>query len=149
MENPEKYPESFFQTVKRTIITTTVIAIALTLSGIFPTGGKSKPVLFGMIWLIAFCIVFGGHWLELVFINYLKFVLPKHILLVYFLRIVYWFLCSIPLFIIANLVANLFSHNTQHLGRWWAFGLIYIGIQLLMHSIMHIRLKKSFYNGVY
>ncbi len=149
MGNPEKYPELFFQTVKRTIITTTVIAIVLTWSGVFPTGGKSKPELFGMIWLIAFCIVFGGHWLELVFINYLKFGLPGNILLLYFVRIAYWFLCSVPLFIAANAVANLFSHTTQHLGRWWAFGLIYIGIQLLMHAIMHIRLRKSFYNGVY
>ena len=149
MENPEKNTESFVETVKRTIITTTIIAIIINWSGIFPSGEKSKLAVFGMIWLVVFCIVFGGHWLELLFINHIKFVLPKNILFLYFVRICYWFLCSIPLFVLATLVNNLLSHRTGHLGGWWAFGFLYIGIQLLMYAIMHTRLKKSFYNGVY
>jgi len=149
MENSEKITESFFQTVKRTIITTTVIAAIITLSGIFPTSGKSKLVLFAIVWLIVFCIVFGGHWLELIFINYIKFGLPNNIALLYLVRIAYWFFSSIPLFIIANFVADLFTHGARPLGQWWAFGLIYIGIELIMYLIMYIKMKKSFYNGVY
>jgi len=149
MKNPEKFTESFTKTVIRTIITTTIIAIILYWLHVFPTGDKSKLSLFEMIWSIVFCIVFGGHWLELLFINYIKFALPKNILLLYFIRIVYWFLCSVPLFFIADLVDNLFSHNTGHLGHWWAFGFFYIAIELFMHAIMQIRSKKSFYNGVY
>ncbi|MGZ3778208.1 MAG: hypothetical protein ACXVI9_11825 [Mucilaginibacter sp.] len=44
---------------------------------------------------------------------------------------------------------NLFSYQAGNLGRWWVFGFFYIGIQLVMHAIMHLRFKKSFYNGVY
>ena len=149
MQNPEKNTESFLQTVKRTIITTTIIALVLYLINIFPSGESSKLKVFGIIWLVIFSIVFGGHLLELVFINHIKFSLPRNILLLYFIRIGYWFLSSIPLFILANFVSNLFSHKRGHLGNWWTFGFIYIGIQLLMYGIMHIRLKKSFYNGVY
>ena len=149
MENPEKNTESFIQTLIRTVLTTTIIAVILYLLHIFPSGGESKLALFEMIWLVVFCIVFGGHWLELVFINQVKFVLPKNILLLYLIRIGYWFLCSIPLFFLANSITNLFSHKTGQLGHWWIFGFFYIGIQLFMHGIMHIRFKKSFYNGVY
>ncbi|MDB5124570.1 MAG: hypothetical protein JWP94_2699 [Mucilaginibacter sp.] len=149
MEDPEKNTEPFVQTAIRAILTTTIIAVILSWLHIFPSGDKSKLTLFEMIWLIVFCIVFGGHWLELVFINQVKFALPKNIVLLYFIRIGYWFLCSIPLFFIANLINDLFSHKTEQLGHWWAFGFFYNGIQLLMHAIMHIRFKKSFYNGVY
>jgi len=149
MENPEKNTESFIQTAGRTVLTTTIIAVILNWLHVFPSGGESKLTVFEIIWLIIFCIVFGGHWLELLFINHIKFALPKNILVLYLLRIVYWFLCSIPLFIAAGLINNLFSHKTGYLGHWWTFGFLYIGIQLLMHAIMHIRFKKSFYNGVY
>lgn len=149
MKNPEKNTESFIQTAIRTILTTTIIAIILNWLHVFPSDGKSKLALFEMIWLVVFLIVFGGHWLELLFINGIKFSLPKNIPSLYFMRIVYWFLCAVPLFFIANLIANLFSHNTVRMGHWWMFGFFYIGIQLLMHAIMQLRLKKSFYNGVY
>lgn len=149
MEDPEKNTEPFVQTVIRTILTTTIITVILSWLHIFPSGDKSKLTLFEMIWLIVFSIVFGGHWLELMFINQIKFALSKNIVLLYFIRIGYWFLCSIPLFFIANLINDLFSHKTGHLGHWWTFGFFYIGIQLLMHAIMHMRFKKSFYNGVY
>jgi hypothetical protein len=149
MENPEKNTESLIQTIIRTILTTTIIAVIINWLHIFPSGEKSKLTLFEMIWSVVFCIVFGGHWLELMFINYIKFAIPKNILLLYFIRIAYWFLCSIPLFFMANLINNLFSRKTGHLGHWWTFGFFYIGIQLLMHAIMQIRFKKSFYNGVY
>ena len=146
MKNPEKNTESLAQTVKRTIITTTIVALILTLSGIFPSHEKSKAAIFGVVWLAAFCIVFGGHWLELLFINEIKFKLPKNMLLIYFVRLGYWFICSIPLYILANWVVSFFSNKTK---PWWTFGFVYIGIQLLIHAIMHMRLKKSFYNGVY
>ena len=149
MKNPEKNMESFIQTVIRTILTTTIIAIILFWLHLFPSGINSKVSLFEMIWSVVFCIVFGGHWLELLFINQIKFALPKNITLLYFTRFVYWFLCAIPLFFMAGLINNLFSHKTETLGHWWAFGGFYIGIQLVMHAIMQIKTKKSFYNGVY
>lgn len=149
MENPEKNTEPFIQTVIRTILTATIIAVVLYLLHVFPADGKSKITLFEMIWAVVFCIVFGGHWLELLFINYLKFALPKNILLLYAIRIVYWFLCSIPLFIAADFAAGLFPNGPSHLGHWWVFGFFYIGIELFMYAIMQIRYKKSFYNGVY
>ena len=149
MKPPEKNTETFIQTVKWSIITTTIIAMILFLLRVFPTNGQSGLAVFGTIWSVIFCIYFGGHWLELLFVNHIKFILPKNIILLYFVRICYWFLCSILLFTLASLPDNLLSHRTRHLGNWWTFGFLYIGIQLIMNVIMQIRLKKSFYNGVY
>ena len=65
MAHREKNTETFIQTVKRTIITTTIIGIILFFLKLFPPDGRNNLVLFGTIWTVVFCIVFGGHWLEL------------------------------------------------------------------------------------
>ena len=149
MKDPEKNAEPLIQTIKRTIITTTIIAIILYFVNIFPHSGESKVIVFGIIWAAIFCIVFGGHWLELLYINHIKFALPGNILVLYVSRLIYWFLSSIPLFMIANFIIGTFLHKNRSLNSWWAFGLLYIGIELFMQLITHLRFKKSFYNGVY
>lgn len=149
MKNPEKYKESFIQTIVRTIITSAIIALILNWLHVFHSAEKSKILLFEIIWLVVFCIVFGGHWLELLFINRIKFALPKSKLLLIVSRIVFWYLCSIPLFFCGNFIIDLFSQKTAHLGQLWIFGFCFIGIELFMHALMQIRNKKSFYNGVY
>jgi hypothetical protein len=149
MKNPEKFPERFPQTIIRTVMLAAVIAIVITLLHLFPAGQRSKFAQFGMIWLMAFGIVFGGHWLELLFINYLKFALPKNMPVLYMSRIVYWFFCAIPLLFIVNLIGGLFTYTAGLPGQWWALGLGYIGIELFMHALMQVRYQKSFYNGVY
>jgi hypothetical protein len=149
MEQPEKNTETFTQTFIRAVITTTIIAGILFLLKVFPAGGRSSLAVFGTIWVVIFCIYFGGHWFELLFVNHIKFLLPKNIFILYFVRICYWFLYSIPLFALAGLAYDLLLHRTGHLGSWWVLGFIYISIQLLMYAIMQLRFKKSFYNGVY
>jgi hypothetical protein len=149
MENPQKFTESFPKTLIRTLITAALIAVILLFAHVFPLHGMSKPAVFSIIWLMIFCIVFGGHWLELLFINDIKFMLPQNLLLFYLTRLIYWFLCAIPLFILADWIGNSLSHQGLRLGNWLTFGFFYIGIELFMHAIMHLRWKKSFYNGIY
>lgn len=149
MKSSQKYSEPFLKVVLRTLVTSAVIALILTFARVFPYQGMGKTAVFGLIWLMLFCVVFGGHWLEVLFINYLKDMLPQNILLLYFARIAYWILCSVPLFILANFAANSLTSHGMHLGNWESFGLVYIGIELIMHTFMYFRWKKSFYNGVY
>ena len=87
--------------------------------------------------------------ISLLFINVIKFRLPGNIYVLYIVRVCYWFVSSILLFLIANAIRALFVSNSRQLGNWWSFGFLYIGVQLLMYAIMQIRLKKSFYNGVF
>ena len=149
MKSPEKNKEQPLKTIIRTVITTTVITAILMFAHIFPGVVIGKIFVVSTLWLMIFCIVYGGHWLELVFINKVKFMLPLNKGLFYFTRIAFWFLSSIPLFFLAKFVGNSLTYYVFHLGTWWAFGFFYIGIELFMHAAMHLRLKKSFYNGVY
>ena len=137
------------QTLARTLITTTIIAVILFGLKVFPSGGNDKLNLFKMIWSAIFCIVFGGHWLELLFINHIKFALPKNSTILCLTRIIYWFLSAIPLFFTANFSLHLFSYHINLFNKWWFFGVVYVGLELVMYAIMQLRLKKSFYNGVY
>ena len=149
MKNPEKITETFLQTLVRTIITATIISLVLYSIHVIPFNGKSNLIEYAVIWAVFFSIFFIGHWIELFFINVIKFRLPKNIYVLYIVRICYWFVSSILLFLISNTIRELLVSNSRQLGNWWFFGFLYIGVQLLMYAIMQIRLKKSFYNGVY
>ena len=149
MKNPEKTNEPFLQMIIRTVLTATIISLILYFTHVIPFNGKSKLTEYGIIWAAFFSIFFVGHWLEVLFINVIKFRLPKNIFVLYIVRICYWFVSSIPLFLIATTVRELLESKSRQLGNWWSFGFLYIGVQLLMYAIMHIRLKKSFYNGIY
>jgi hypothetical protein len=127
MVHPEKNTETFIETIKRTFVTTIIIAIILFFLRVVPPNGSSKLVLLGMIWALVFCIVFGGHWLELLFINHIKFALLKNIFLFYCLRIFYWFLCAVPLFALASLSNNLCSHEQ---GNWATGGHLVLSISV-------------------
>ena len=149
MKNPEKINETFQQTLIRAILAATIISVILYSTHVIPFNGKSKILEYGVIWAVFFSIFFIGHWLELLFINVIKFYLPKNIFVLYIVRIFYWFVSSIPLFFIATALRELLVTKSRQLGNWWSFGFLYIGVQLLMYAVMQIRLNKSFYNGVY
>ena len=149
MKYSEKITETFLQTLVRTIITATIISLVLYFIHVIPFKGKSKLMEYGVIWAAFFSIFFVGHWIELLFVNVIKFRLPGNIYVLYIVRICYWFVSSILLFLIANTIRELLVSNSRQLGNWWSLGFLYIGVQLLMYAIMQIRLKKSFYNGVY
>jgi hypothetical protein len=149
MRAPEKMPLAFMSNLFRTAITAAVITLVIYFAHVFPQRAVSLGMQLVEIWLMVFSIVFFGHWLELLFINHLKFALPKNLLLLYVLRIAYWFLCAIPLFYIANFIGNLLTGGEGQWGYWWEFGIIYTGIELFMHALMQLRFKKSFYNGAY
>ena len=149
MKNSEKIKEGFLQTLFRTALTATIISLILYFIHVIPFNGKSKLLEYGVIWAALFSIVFGGHWLELFFINIIKFRLPGNIFVFHTVRICYWFISSIPLFLIATKIREFLVSNSRQLGNCWSFGFLYIVVQLLMYAIMHIRLGKSFYNGIY
>ena len=133
MEAPQKLQETVVNTLTRTVITATIIALVLLLSHVLPQGARGVGTQFGMIWLMVISIVFFGHWLELLFINYLKFALAKSLPMLYLARIAYWFLCAIPLFFVANCMSAFFTGGSckcEVVGIWLAN----YGTQLFIHD---------------
>ncbi|MEP6677382.1 MAG: hypothetical protein ABJA78_19635, partial [Ferruginibacter sp.] len=131
MKNPEKITETFLQALFRTAITATIISLVLYFIHVIPFNGKSKLLEYGILWAAFFSIFFVGHWLELFFINVIKFRLPRNIYVLYIVRVCYWFVSSILLFLIANAIRELLVSNSRQLGNCWSFGFLYIGVQLL------------------
>ena len=148
LKSSEKLHEPLLRTIMRTPITTTIITICFYYEILFHlTDDKLK--LFGIAWAETFCIVFCGHWPELLFINYIKFHLPKNIFVLYLVRFAYWYICSIPLFLLCNYVGSILSGENFEAGHWWNFGFVYIFMEMIMYSLLYLRFRKSFWNGVY
>ena len=148
MIKPEKFHESFPKTVLRTAITAVVLTIIFYFGNIFQANGNKLKV-FGISWASIMCITFGGHWTEILFINYLKYYLPKNLAVLFAARIIMWYATAIVLFFISQYVFNTLSGSNQTLGGWQVFGFVYILIQMIIHGIIHLQIKKSFWNGVY
>ena len=148
MIKPEKFHESFQKTVLRTALTAAVLTVIFYFGDVFQTNGN-KLKIFGICWASIMCITFGGHWTEILFINYLKFYLPKNLAALYTSRIIMWYATAIVLFFISQYVFNSLSGGNETIGGWWTFGFLYILIQMIIHGIIHLQIKKSFWNGVY
>jgi len=146
----EKIDERFGRTIVRGMGTTTIITAVLGWSHILPAPAALPVDAFEVLWTMVFSIVFVGHWLEMLFVNYLKLQMPEATLpMLYLTRIVYWYLSAIPLFILAGWIRHLMTARPLYVGGWYLVGFFYIGLQLFMQAVIHIRRKKSFYNGVY
>jgi uncharacterized membrane protein len=100
------------------------------------------------IWTAQFCVVlwvsFGGHWLELFYINTLKKKLPK---IDWPFRLVFWFACGVLLSFPMNLTRDMMEGNLSDKPEWWAFGLGFIAVELLVHALfLQSRGLPSVYN---
>ena len=91
--------------------------------------------------LLVFWISFGGHWVEVFFLNCVRPRLAG-------LRILVWFIGGIGLFFGMRITAMAFaSHMYGRWPPWWTGGLAFIGIELAVHLALQLFGRPSFYNG--
>jgi hypothetical protein len=90
---------------------------------------------------------FGGHWIELWFLNYLRPRLPSGRAVQVAARIVTWFAGGIILTLGALLTAAGMGIRAPHWLAWWLGGLAFIAIELTVHLVLLLRGKRNFYNG--
>ena len=103
-------------------------------------------------WLIAALLVlwpsFGGHWVEVWFLNWLRPRLPVARGVQVAARVGVWFAAGIALAIGMDLTAMaLAGFRPAHWPDWWLGGLVFIGIELAAHLARQLRGRPSFYNG--
>lgn len=147
---PEKIEERFSRTIVRVAVTTTIITSFLVWSNIVRDARMHSLAAFEVVWIMVFSIVFGGHWLEVLFINYIKFQMTgANLPVLYFTRMLYWYVSAVPLFFLAGWVRYVMTDRPLHVDGWYLFGFFYIGVELFMQGIIHFRRKKSFYSGAY
>jgi hypothetical protein len=123
-------------------------AIAIILGGLLArlTGGglaRLPAATLLMLWPS-----FGGHCLELFFLNWLRPRIPATRGAQAGIRIVVWFIGGTALALAMCATAMALGHFRQAWRLAWEFGgLAFIGIELGVHAILQLRGRPSFYNG--
>jgi hypothetical protein len=103
-------------------------------------------------WPLATVVVlwfsFGGHWVELWFLNWLR----PHVSVAWpvqtVARIGVWFVGGIGLGVGAALTAMLIAgFRPAQWPAWWLGGLALIGLELVVHLLLQLRGRPNFYDG--
>jgi len=135
----------FREPLRITMLRTGVIAI---------TGGYVLARFRGGLgrWWIASLLVlwpsFGGHWVEVWFLNWLRPRLSMSHGVQAAARVSVWFVGGTGLLIGVVLTAMaLDGFRRARWPAWWVGGLAFIGIELLAHLVLQLRGRPSFYNG--
>lgn len=98
--------------------------------------------------LLVFWPSFGGHWVEVFFLNFLRPRLPAERAVQVAARIAVWFAGGIILAFGVDLTAMaLAGFRPAHWPAWWVGGLAFIGIELVAQLVLQLRGRPSFYNG--
>ncbi len=91
---------------------------------------------------------FGGHWVEVWFLNWLRPRLPSARAVQIAARIAVWFIGGIALTLGMNLTAiPLPGFRPLHWPACWLGGPAFIGIELVIHLALQLRRRPSFING--
>ena len=137
-----RFDEPLRITLLRTIgIAVIVGAVATLLSG----GGLAR-------WAIATTLIlwlsFGGHWLELWFLNWLRPRLSADRRVQIAARLLVWFFGGTALALGVWLTARaLIGPPRMTWAMWYVAGFVFIGIELVAHLALQRRGRPSFFNG--
>src|SRR5215510_13555467 len=138
----EPYREPFRVTLTRTVSIALVAGAAVALS----TGGIRR---WPAISLLMLWPAFGGHWIDLLFLNGLRPHLPANRLIHLLSRLLVWFVGGVALAAGMQLTARLLFDSSPLFWLTWASaGAAFVGIELVAHAALHLRRRPSFYNGL-
>ncbi len=92
---------------------------------------------------------FGGHWIDLLFLNGLRPRLPSSRVVQRLTRIAVWFAGGVVLAIGVRLTGRLLLEHPRLAWLTWATaGVLFVGVELVAHAGLHLRGRPSFYNGL-
>jgi fatty acid desaturase len=92
---------------------------------------------------------FGGHWIDMAFLNWLRPRLPESRPIQVVARVALWFVGGMVLALGVRLTAMLFVKDQSLPWLTWATaGTVFVAIELVAHAALHLRGRPSFYNGL-
>lgn len=94
-----------------------------------------------------FWISFGGHWVEICYLNYLRMRLPHSPAIEVVARLCTWYIGGSVLYFGILFTGRLLQTDVLHKLPWWQAGFLFVGIELVVHSIWHQFRRGSFYDG--
>jgi hypothetical protein len=138
----QPYREPLRATLTRTI----AIALVVGAVGSIARGGGLERLPLAV--LLALWPSFGGHWVELWFLNWLRPRLPGERAVQLAARLAVWFVAGIAIgygvYITGTMLAGF---PRDRWPAWWVGGFAFIGIELVAHLPLQLRGQPSFYNG--
>jgi hypothetical protein len=137
--------QSYREPLRITILRTGTIAIVVGAVLARFSGGLAR---WPMATLLVFWPAFGGHWVEIWFLNWLRPRLSVARGVQVAARLGVWFAGGTGLAVGMALTAmELAGFRPVHWPAWWLGGLAFIGIELVAHLVLQLRGQPSFYNG--
>jgi hypothetical protein len=139
----EPYREPLRATLTRTITIAVVVGFVVSR---FSGGTKNWPFLT----LLFLWPSFGGHWVDLFFLNWLRPRLSPARAGQVGARLLVWFVGGLVLALGMALTATAtfgFGPSQAAWPRWWATGVAFICIELVAHLVLQLRGRPSFFNG--
>jgi hypothetical protein len=136
-----KFSEPFLRTFARTV------GLALLASAIFAwrTGRMNQM---GVVFLVVLWFTFGGHWVEIFYLNWLRQRLPESNPVRMGVRIALWFVGGMLLGLGAVFTAtHLADHPPSRIPPLWLAGAGFVAIEMFVHLPMAVHGRPSFYNG--
>jgi hypothetical protein len=101
-----------------------------------------------MATLLVLWVSFGGHWVELWFLNWLRPRLSIARGVQIGARVAVWFVGGCALALCIDLTAlALTGFRPAQWPAWWLGGLGFIALELVAHLVLQLRGQPSFYNG--
>jgi hypothetical protein len=137
----QPYRESFRTTMWRTGIIAIAAGTVVTLLGGMRIQWLTATLL--MLWPS-----FGGHWVEVWFLNWLRPRLPVARGVQVVARLGVWFVGGTGLAVGMSLTAMaLEGFRLAHGPDWWIGGLAFTAIELAAHLVLQLCRRPNFYNG--
>jgi hypothetical protein len=137
--------QPFQEPIRRSLFRTVVIALV--------AGGaiallSRKWTVWPLATLLVLWPSFGGHWVEVWYLNWLRPRLSPARGVQLATRVLVWFAGGALLALGMRLTASAFGEwRSPHWLTWWAGGAAFVGIELVMHLLIQLRGQPSFYNG--
>jgi hypothetical protein len=105
---------------------------------------------FAMVFLasvLALWFTLGGHVLEVVFRNQIRPRIGGSATVLAVTRLVYWFGGGSALYAGALATRVILTSHGAVSWPWWTGGVAFVGLELVVHLLLHARRQPSFYNG--
>lgn len=134
-------PPPFHEPLRATLLRTVLIALVV---GVVV--GRSA------LWLpwtaFALWLTFGGHWVEVFFLNWLRPRLPAERWAQIGGRLLVWLVGGTMLMIGARFTALSLGIPALRVPPWALGGPILVGVELFVHALSQVRGQPNFFNGL-
>ena len=137
--------QPFRETLRTTLTRTIGIAVIVGAVVALLSGGRVR-------WAVATLLFlwpsFGGHWVELWYLNWLRPRLSAARPVQIVARVAVWFVGGVALAFGMALTAKALSgFRPVRWPAWWVGGCAFIVLELVAQLVLHMRGRPSFYNG--